>query len=355
MRKTDHRLRALDKINAPFICGKIRLSDFWQHVEYLQEQEAKAIASDSISYGAVTYDPLIGGGAVVRSYLDGVLTDTDSWTGPPMVFEVAKIGANRGENLWFAGRVDEVRSSTAHSRKRRSRQSTTPAVKASASHHLRRVLTPLLAWLVGGPATETLPILQEATTARRWGTPRLLWGWVDQAFGLDGSQDYVEVPDSPDLEFCPTCPLTVDLWAYRTGGGSVMHLIGKRGEFACSGSNTEGTYRMGGSILLRLPDTFFFGNPGGPQVDVFQNLPLNTWTHLTATFGCRISRQVRGNVKLLYQWSVGGSYLRATSVPSTIPRLGIGGSGACDTFPGLLDEVEIFNRALSPGRNPRDL
>lgn len=51
MRKTDHRLRALDKINAPFVCGTIRLSDFWQHIEYLQEQEAKAIASDSISYG----------------------------------------------------------------------------------------------------------------------------------------------------------------------------------------------------------------------------------------------------------------------------------------------------------------
>jgi len=34
--------------------------------------------------------------------------DTDTWTGLPMVFEVAKIGANRGKNVWFVGRVVEV-------------------------------------------------------------------------------------------------------------------------------------------------------------------------------------------------------------------------------------------------------
>jgi len=164
-------------------------------------------------------------------------------------------------------------------------------------------------------------------------------GLVDQAFSLDGSQDYVEVPNSPDLQFCPTCPLTIDLWAYRTGGeGSVMHLIGKRGEFACSSSNTEGTYQMGWNASPS-PGHFFFGNPGGPQVDVFQDLPLNTWTHLAGTFD--------GST---YRFYINGVLAGVTSGnlgPVNNSTLRIGGSGACNTFPGLLDEVEIFNRALS--------
>ena len=117
-----------------------------------------------------------------------------------------------------------------------------------------------------------------------------------------------------------------------------MHLIGKRGEFACSSSNTEGTYQMGWNASPS-PGHFFFGNPGGPQVDVFQDLPLNTWTHLAGTFD--------GST---YRFYINGVLAGVTSGnlgPVNNSTLRIGGSGACNTFPGLLDEVEIFNRALS--------
>src|SRR5689334_8814675 len=60
-------------------------------------------------------------------------------------------------------------------------------------------------------------------------------GKVGQAFSFDGVDDYVLVPDSPGLNFGTNAPMTVELWAYRTGTAPVMHLIGKR--LGCAAGN----------------------------------------------------------------------------------------------------------------------
>src|SRR5207244_9513423 len=62
-------------------------------------------------------------------------------------------------------------------------------------------------------------------------------GQIHEAFSFDGGSQYVEVPSSASLSFSPTSSMTVVLWAYRTGSGRVMHLVGKRA--GCGGSNNE--------------------------------------------------------------------------------------------------------------------
>jgi len=52
-------------------------------------------------------------------------------------------------------------------------------------------------------------------------------GLIGQAFRFDGSGDYVEVPDSPSLNFAPNDPITVECWVYRTSPATVMHFLGK--------------------------------------------------------------------------------------------------------------------------------
>ncbi|HUD84411.1 MAG TPA: hypothetical protein VMQ67_12940, partial [Candidatus Saccharimonadales bacterium] len=43
-------------------------------------------------------------------------------------------------------------------------------------------------------------------------------GEVGQAFSFNGIDSDVQVPDSPSLDFASNAPMTIELWAYRTGG-----------------------------------------------------------------------------------------------------------------------------------------
>src|SRR5581483_6715243 len=155
-------------------------------------------------------------------------------------------------------------------------------------------------------------------------------GIVGQAFSFDGQSGYIQVPDSPSLNFGSTSPMTVELWAYRTGSGSVMHFLGKRA-INC-GSTWE--YQMAFDPNSGLS---FDGSGGG----VFTGLqmPLNTWMHLAATFDGSTFRFYTNGV-------LAGTGSGTLGPPNNAP-LAIGSSGGCLYFAGLIDEVAIYKRALS--------
>jgi hypothetical protein len=155
---------------------------------------------------------------------------------------------------------------------------------------------------------------------------------VGQAFSFDGADDLVEVPDAPSLSFNTNSPLSVDLWAFRTGTNQVMHLIGKRADCVADlnyqiGLNTENGEGLG------------FGAGLGNEVATGIDLPLNAWTHLTGTFdGTTYQFYMNGQLVATSEGTLGE--------PNPAPFL-IGGSGSCTTFAGLIDEVSIYNRALT--------
>ena len=146
--------------------------------------------------------------------------------------------------------------------------------------------------------------------------------------------DFEQVPDAASLNFAPISPLTVDLWAKRTGSAPIMHLLGKR--TAC-GSN-DFAYQM----AFDPANGVHFNSPSGGVFTGVQ-LPLNVWTQLTATFdGTTFSFYINGTLVKTGTGTLGP----ANTVPLTI-----GTSGTCasngQAFAGLIDEVEFFNRALS--------
>jgi len=160
-------------------------------------------------------------------------------------------------------------------------------------------------------------------------------GKVGQAFRFDGANDIVQVPDAPSLNFSPTSPITVDLWAYRISGNPVMHIVGKRP--GCAG----GLFNYQMALNMASGQGLQFGSGFGPgnEVATGMNLPLNTWTHLAATFD-----------GTTYRFYINGALVASaagTLGPINSAPLVIGGSGGCSTFGGLIDEVEIFNRALT--------
>lgn len=151
-------------------------------------------------------------------------------------------------------------------------------------------------------------------------------GKVGQAFNLDGVNDYVEVPHSPNLSFGPTTPISFEMWAYRTGGGS-GHLLGKR---------------QGENINYQL--AFVDGVEGltliaGVNHPTGIPMPVGQWTHLATTFN--------GSVFDFYVNGVlSASFAGTMGAPNTAP-LQIGSSGGYVTFTGLIDDLAFYSRALN--------
>ncbi len=154
-------------------------------------------------------------------------------------------------------------------------------------------------------------------------------GVVGQAFSLDGVDDVVRVPNSASLSFGPSSSMSVSLWAYRTGTARVMHLVSKRS--GCGSFNYQMAFDGSG---------VGFGSPFGGAI-TNTTLALNTWTHLVGTFdGATFSLYLDGQLK-----ATGAGTLGLVNSDDLL----IGGAGTCgQTFNGLLDEVKLFDRALTP-------
>lgn len=187
----------------------------------------------------------------------------------------------------------------------------------------------LVAWWAGdGDATDLVD--------DNHGTPQngatFMPGLVGDAFSFDGVDDVVTVPNGPSLNFGPNSPLTVELWAYRTGLASVMHLVGKRTGCGSNDFNYQMAFDPSRGLL-------FGGDPINSPVTTGQQMPLNTWMHLAGTFdGTTFRFYING---VLAGTSIG------TLGPINNASLEIGNSGACVPFAGMIDEVSLYDRALS--------
>lgn len=161
-------------------------------------------------------------------------------------------------------------------------------------------------------------------------------GKVAQAFCLDGNNDFILVPNSPSLN--PTSGITLDAWVFVTGKQSQHRdIISKDG---------EGFERQ---YLLTVSDVNRFrphvGVPSGFRYfDGATTAQLNRWYHVAMTYD-------RSSLKLYVDGALDGSASFSGDIITTSQPVRIGG-GAPSGWPpfhfaGLIDEVEIFNRALS--------
>ncbi len=150
-------------------------------------------------------------------------------------------------------------------------------------------------------------------------------GKVGQAFSFDGVDDYIQVPDSISLDI--TNQITIDAWIKPWAlGGRVVDKI--------SVGQTNG-YLLDthdGKVRLIIADQVVYGST---------NLPLNEFTHIAGTYdGFQLKVYVNG--------SLDGTLVAAVSIPVNSLSLRIGGDQeGRSNFYGLIDEVEVYNRALT--------
>ena len=156
-------------------------------------------------------------------------------------------------------------------------------------------------------------------------------GMVGEAFSLDGDGDFVVVPSSSSLN--PTDQITLDAWVKPTAFNSQGRIVQK--------GDSDSQYRLyynngSGNVFFIIADVGTILDGG--------SLTLDEWQHVAGTYdGTSMAVYVNGELRA----SVSASGL----IPDSSDPLYIGTKAAAasdqDSWKGLIDEVEIFNRALS--------
>ncbi|WCB95824.1 virion structural protein [Baekduia alba] len=163
------------------------------------------------------------------------------------------------------------------------------------------------------------------------GPIRAATGKFGGALSFDGVNDLVTVPDAADLDL--TTGLTMEAWvdpSVLSGWRTVVLKEQSAGMVYGLYANTD-TNRPSGHV----------STPSETDTRGTAQMALNTWTHLAVTYD--------GSTLRLY---VNGTLASSKAVTGAMPAgtqpLRIGGNAIWgEYFGGLIDEVRIYNRALS--------
>jgi prepilin-type N-terminal cleavage/methylation domain-containing protein len=168
--------------------------------------------------------------------------------------------------------------------------------------------------------------------------PSIVSGKLGNAGNFDGVNDYVDLGSPASLQI--TGSQTIEMWLYPTSFGARRNPYAKA--YAGEGTITQET---NGSV------NYYYGTSGGNGA-IYQGftmtspLSLNTWTHLVLVRDLRTLSD-----KKLYWYKNGfltnqatASYLLATASPGFPAMIG---KGYVSNYAGKIDNVRIYNRALS--------
>jgi hypothetical protein len=154
------------------------------------------------------------------------------------------------------------------------------------------------------------------------------------ALSFDGVNDWVTVSDANSLDL--TTGMTLEAWVFPTasGGGSWRNVIIKQRP------NGE-VYNLYSNADTNVPVVYAARSGSLTDARGTAALPLNTWKHLATTYDGATLRLYVDGVQ------VGSRPMTGAMVTSTgVLRIG-GNSVWGEFFQGRIDEIRIYNRALT--------
>jgi len=303
----------------------------------------------------------IGNAGRLKLYGDGVL-QTVSYTGtvpattPNTAYDV-RIGADSEGGRNFPGVIDDVRvynrALTATEVANLYKSSALVQVNPSAQN---KALTSGLVglWSFNGQDmdwSQTSAEARDRSGQNNHGDvigPKVAIGQVGQALSFDGVDDYVNANSGTSLDNLSA--ISVSAWIYpkSTGEGTFGAVVSKLWDFG--GSPTEGWYfGFTGSANSKL----YFGVDYATDLQVISSnsVSLNSWQHVVVSWNG--SQTAVGNVHI-YINGVEASYDSQNNAIGSRNNDGdynliiANTIQAAQTFDGLIDEVRIYNRALTP-------
>ncbi len=170
-------------------------------------------------------------------------------------------------------------------------------------------------------------------------------GKVGNGLSFNGTSQVVNIPSSTSLDIGGTgsTPMSIALWVNPqalSGGDSA--LVSK---LWTAGTTASPHYQYGLELNSGTGPVLYFGTGSGTTrttATMPSNLTLNAWTHLAVVYdGSSLVSWYKDGVLVGTTPATGSLVKRGTGV-----QLGADGSAA-QLHKGMLDEVQIYNRALS--------
>lgn len=167
--------------------------------------------------------------------------------------------------------------------------------------------------------------------------------WVSNGLSFDGVNDYVQSPHQPWLNM-GTGNFSIDCWIKTTVNSSVVSVIlDKRQNNPYRGYHF---YLYNGSLGLELADGS--GSLGYTNFNWNVNVATNNWNFVAVT----VDRTDPNGIKFYLNGVQGTSQnptVRPGSLDNTVPlTIGMRSFSPPGYFQGMIDELEIFNRVLTP-------
>ena len=158
------------------------------------------------------------------------------------------------------------------------------------------------------------------------GDPEVVEGKVGQALNFDGSDDYVEVPDDDSLQLWTSH--TLEAWIYQMESRS-SRIIDKIGAGTANGPHLD---THPGTTLRTC---------AGNCISTAVTYTLEEWHHVAVTFD-------EGDVKLYIDGEVEGEGTVTSPLAGNNLTLKVAAdSNGQNLFLGIIDEVRVYDRALS--------
>jgi len=161
------------------------------------------------------------------------------------------------------------------------------------------------------------------------------------ALKFDGSNDYVNCGDAPKMKGMQE--LTVEAWikgdSYKQYSGILSKWVWNRQQHYNLGSFQNGSSSKLGKFNFSVSQQLTTGASDSLQSQT--NLDLNTWYHIAGVFkgGQYLKLYVNGVLNTNKATTI--AHIASGSLPTWI------GQYACYAFDGQIDEVKVYNRALS--------
>ncbi len=162
-------------------------------------------------------------------------------------------------------------------------------------------------------------------------------GWMSGKFGnalkFNGSSEYAALQSSPSLQLAGSS-LTFSAWVNPTPTN-----LGWNG--IIGGDSRSPSLGLQGGQNLRFTNVNIQDAPSATMP-----VPSGTWTHVVATLNATtgiLTYFINGNIAGSFSFNIPASSNRTNTLGKRASNLG------GDTFNGSIDDVRIYNRALSTG------
>jgi CSLREA domain-containing protein len=283
------------------------------------------------THAALTYD-----NGAVNIYVNGVLAASSTRALEDQSGDATSVGYDaRFNDEYFPGLIDEVEFFNSALQV----SDVANIYNASFAGKCRTCTTPpsgMVSWWDGSGASTTANDIADGNNGTLQNGAAFASGKVGQGFGFDGVDDQILVAHNANQN--TGAQITLDAWIRPTAVAplnSNPSIINKR-----TAANSEGyTFEVnnaGNGLYFEITTS-----NGVFSATAANALTLNTWQHVAATFD-------GANLRIFLNGSQVASSAGTGTINAVTSDLVIGRNIALGTsFTGQIDEVELFNRALS--------